>query len=120
MNVRRARDPSSDRIAPPLATLAELSLVFATRGPRPAIVAFQRSGVDTLTYAELATRVGRMAQGLRARGVAHGDRVALWAPNSPEWIVSYFAIVAAGASAVPLDHQAPAASHHRLASDPDG
>jgi long-chain acyl-CoA synthetase len=31
--------------------------------------------------------------------------VALWAPNSPEWVVAYFGIVCAGAAAIPLDHQ---------------
>src|SRR5690606_34984389 len=37
-------------------------------------------------------------------------RIALWAPNSPEWVATYFGAVCAGATIVPLDQQANAAS----------
>src|SRR6185503_14628405 len=43
--------------------------------------------------------------GLRACGIGKGDRVALLGPSNPQWIVAYFAIVTAGAIAVPLDPQ---------------
>src|SRR5690606_19501865 len=55
-------------------------------------------------------RIEALARGLRARGLAAGQRIALWAPNSPEWIATYFAAVRAGAAIVPLDQQASAAS----------
>ena len=41
---------------------------------------------------------------LGTRGIKPGDRVLLIAENAPEWVIAYFAILCAGAVAVPLDH----------------
>jgi fatty-acyl-CoA synthase len=49
------------------------------------------------TYAELDAAVTRLAAGLIARGVAPGDRVALWAPNIAEWVITQYAAARAGA-----------------------
>jgi long-chain acyl-CoA synthetase len=89
----------------PLETLAALVARFREHGPRSAIVAVVRGGTTTVTYAELAARIARIANGLRASGLRPGTRVALLGPNSPEWIAAYFGIVATGAAAVPLDPQ---------------
>jgi len=40
---------------------------------------------------------------LEAKGVSRGDRVALAAEGGPEWGMSYFGILLAGATAVPVD-----------------
>src|SRR5690606_4433807 len=40
------------------------------------------------------------------RGIEPGDRVLICAPNSPDWIASYFGTVSIGAIAVPVDDQA--------------
>ncbi len=40
----------------------------------------------TLSYAQLAGRVARLAGVLQARGLKRGDRVALWSENRPEYI----------------------------------
>jgi acyl-CoA synthetase (AMP-forming)/AMP-acid ligase II len=42
-------------------------------------------GETRLTYADLHARVRRTAAALIALGVAKGDRVCLWAPNSWRW-----------------------------------
>ena len=89
-------------------TLAALVATLPARGERDAVVAFARGSSVTLSYAQLADSIRRTAQGLSARGIGRGDRVALLGPNSPEWIVMYFAIVTAGAAAVPLDPQGTA------------
>jgi len=94
----------------PFETLDQLVAAFAARGGRAAVVALRSDGVDELSYARLADSVGRTARGLRARGIGRGDRVALWGPNSPDWITAYFGIVCAGAAAVPIDHQSAAES----------
>jgi long-chain acyl-CoA synthetase len=47
--------------------------------------------------------IGRMTGWLAGQGVGPGDRVVLWAPNSPWWVVAYFAIVSRGAVVVPVD-----------------
>ena len=51
---------------------------------------------------ELLRRVAGLAKALRALGVKSGDRVALLAPNCPEWHVADFAIQGLGAINVPL------------------
>jgi acyl-CoA synthetase (AMP-forming)/AMP-acid ligase II len=56
-----------------------------------------------LSFAELATQVGRAARAFMASGVAHGDRVAIWAPNIHEWIVAALGLQSAGAVLVPLN-----------------
>ncbi len=73
-------------------------------GSRPAMVARRPSGEQTLTtYRELRDRVRRAALLLATRGIKPGDRVLLIGDNSPDWVLGYFAILCAGAIAVPLD-----------------
>ncbi|MEU0008950.1 FadD3 family acyl-CoA ligase [Streptomyces sp. NPDC006314] len=60
-------------------------------------------GRTRITYAELGARVGRAAAACLACGVAVGDRVAVWAPNSLDWIVAALGAVSAGAVLVPLN-----------------
>ncbi|MBI3171097.1 MAG: AMP-binding protein [Hydrocarboniphaga effusa] len=45
-----------------------------------------------LSYAELDQLRIYAARALLGLGVKHGDRVAIWAPNSIEWIVAGLAI----------------------------
>jgi long-chain acyl-CoA synthetase len=59
-------------------------------------------GVE-ITYQQLRARIAIAAARLRARGVASGARVALLCENRPEWVVSLFGALAAGATVVPLD-----------------
>jgi len=55
------------------------------------------------TWKELNCQVNKMGNALRKLGVNHGDRVAVSVPNSPEYFVTYFAIVKLGAIAVPFN-----------------
>jgi fatty-acyl-CoA synthase len=48
------------------------------------------------TYRELAERVDAFAAGLMALGFEPGERVAIWAPNCAEWVVTQFATAKAG------------------------
>ncbi|MGW7099994.1 FadD3 family acyl-CoA ligase [Streptomyces sp. NPDC054883] len=56
-----------------------------------------------ISYAQLGERVERAAAGCLAAGIEPGDRVAVWAPNSLDWIVSALGAVCAGAVLVPLN-----------------
>ncbi|WP_262401400.1 AMP-binding protein [Actinomadura sp. CNU-125] len=56
-----------------------------------------------LTFAELAERVRTAAGAFRAQGVGKGDRAAVWAPNSAEWIIAAFGLVTAGGVLVPVN-----------------
>ena len=58
---------------------------------------------ETISYAQLLSYSESVARSLIALGVAPGDRVAVWAPNLPEWILAACGIHAAGAILVPLN-----------------
>ena len=49
-----------------------------------------------LTYAELAHRVDRAARGFQNLGVGRGTRVGLCLPNSPYFIIAYYAVLKVG------------------------
>ncbi|HET6388243.1 long-chain fatty acid--CoA ligase [Hyphomicrobium sp.] len=63
---------------------------------RPAISFLGRS----TTYSELGTEVNRVAAGLQSLGVKRGTKVGLLLPNTPTFIVYYFAILKAGGTVV--------------------
>ena len=69
-------------------------------GSRPAIL---DPGGATFSYDELDKEVNRLARGLLEMGVAKGDKVGLWMPNIPEWVVAYYAIARIGAVVVPMN-----------------
>jgi acyl-CoA synthetase (AMP-forming)/AMP-acid ligase II len=56
-----------------------------------------------LTFRDLRAHALDVARALVASGVSVGDRVALWAPNSADWIATSFGIYYAGAVLVPLN-----------------
>jgi fatty-acyl-CoA synthase len=70
----------------------------------PADVALIRSD-RSFTYAELAGRVRRLANGLHRLGVARGDRVAWLGPNHPAFLESLFASGLLGAALAPVNHR---------------
>ena len=70
-----------------------------TYGSRVAI----EDGAVRLSFAALGAETRRAARGFLAAGVAHGDRVAIWAPNQWEWIVAATGLHAVGAVLVPLN-----------------
>ncbi len=57
----------------------------------------------SLSFAELDALRRRAAAALQARGVAAGDRVAIWAPNGIEWVIAGLAIHSLGAALVPIN-----------------
>ena len=70
---------------------------------RIAVVAEGEEGtVRTLTFGQLRTEVARAAAGLRALGVAKGDRVAVFLPLTLECAVAVLAIGAIGAVLIPV------------------
>jgi acyl-CoA synthetase (AMP-forming)/AMP-acid ligase II len=68
-------------------------------GTHPAI---EHQGA-AISYADLNWRRQRAAAALIAHGIAPGDRVAIWAPNCPEWIIAALAIHSVGAVLVPIN-----------------
>ena len=60
-------------------------------------------GESTLTFRGLEQRVMQCAQAFVAAGFEHGDRFAIWAPNSTDWQVAALAGQAVGCALVPLN-----------------
>jgi HIP---CoA ligase len=56
-----------------------------------------------LTFADLRDEVRRAAAAMIELGVAAGDRVAIWSPNTWHWVVACLATHYAGAVVVPLN-----------------
>ena len=54
-------------------------------------------------FAQLDWLARQVAKGLLSIGVQHGERVALWAPNVPEWVVLQFALAKIGAILVTVN-----------------
>jgi long-chain acyl-CoA synthetase len=74
-------------------------------------------GTESLTYRELGTRAAQAANGLLARGVRPGDRVALLMPNCPEYPVAYYGVLLAGGVFVPVNPLLPQAAAARQTAD---
>ncbi|MER5789807.1 non-ribosomal peptide synthetase [Streptomyces sp. NPDC001980] len=62
----------------------------------------------TLTYGELAERGGRIAAGLRERGVRAGDHVAVCLGRDVDTVATMLGVMMAGAAYVPVDPAYPA------------
>ena len=60
-------------------------------------------GALRLTFAQLADRVRCAAGSFADAGIKKGDRAAIWAPNSAEWIIAAFGLLAAGGVLVPVN-----------------
>jgi fatty-acyl-CoA synthase len=74
-----------------------------TAAAHPARAAIDYYG-SRLAYAELKRQVDAMAGFLQRRcGVARGDRVLLYAQNSPQFVIAYYAILRADAVVVPVN-----------------
>jgi long-chain acyl-CoA synthetase len=84
-------------------------------GPRPAL-RFKRDGLfHDITWADYRRQADHAAAGLIDRGVGAGDRVAILAENSPEWLMADIAVLAAGAADVPVHApSAPAQVEYQL------
>lgn len=75
-------------------TLFQLLEDAATRFPQRAALHFL--GQNT-SYKELLKRVKRFAKALQRSGVKPGDRVAIMLPNCPQYVVSFYGTLLAGA-----------------------
>ena len=69
-------------------------------GDQPALF----HGTDQIAnYAELADMVQSCASWLQDNGVAAGDHIGIFMKNTPEYLVVFYGIWAAGAVAVPIN-----------------
>jgi acyl-CoA synthetase (AMP-forming)/AMP-acid ligase II len=92
------------------ATVPSLLLSIAAANPDTEAVV---DGSARVSYGELAAASLQCAAALATSGVEPGDAIAVWAPNSLEWIVAMLGSAACGAVLVPLNtrFQAPEAGY---------
>jgi long-chain acyl-CoA synthetase len=78
----------------PTTTLPQLLEQTAAKSSRATALVYFGA---TISYEQLQDHVNRLAAGLQALGVEKGDRVALMMPNCPQFVISYFGALRAGA-----------------------
>jgi fatty-acyl-CoA synthase len=71
-----------------------LARIVAARGDADAAV-FPDHGIRW-TWREFGSIVDNVAAGFVALGLERGDRIGIWSPNRPEWLVTQFASARAG------------------------
>lgn len=72
----------------------------AQRLPHKTAVIFKD---EKISFSDLDLMANRLANKLQGLDIKKGDRVAIVLPNSPQWVVAYFAVMRLGAIGVPLD-----------------
>jgi acyl-CoA synthetase (AMP-forming)/AMP-acid ligase II len=60
-------------------------------------------GTRRIGFGTLIARVDAATRSLLAAGIERGDRLAIWAPNSLDWIVAALAVTSAGGVLVPIN-----------------
>ena len=86
----------------PLETYSLVELLeraVAKWGDRPAIDFMDRQ----FTYREIGALTNKVAKGLQAQGLKKGDRIGLFLPNCPYFMIFYFGILKAGGTVVNIN-----------------
>ena len=84
-------------------TLVDLFKSFKGRGDKTAII--YRTGVRrfVFSYFEIFQMSLKFASWLKSQEIVKGDKVIIWALNSPWWVVAYFGSIISGVVIVPID-----------------
>src|SRR6201999_35290 len=84
----------------PWQTIPEMVLSAADRfGNAEAVV----DGPVRFTFTEVVERIRCAAGAFADLGVGKGERIAIWAPNSAEWIIAAFGLLTVGGVLVPVN-----------------
>lgn len=59
--------------------------------------------IERYSFGEINLQSKKLAAYLKTEGVKKGDRILIWGPNCPQWIITFFASLRLGAVAVPVD-----------------
>ena len=86
-----------------LVTLQTLIKRLWEGGDAPAFITIGSDTVETSCSSSVADEVERLASGLLAVGLEHGEPVGIYGEGGQDWIIAFLSIVAAGAVAVPFD-----------------
>jgi len=81
-------------------SIPRLALAGAERFPNGEAIV---DGDRRISYPELAREVVRSTRAAIAAGIQPGDRAAIWAPNSSDWIIAALGVLGAGGAIVTLN-----------------
>lgn len=82
---------------PPLGSATHILSDMAEHHPNLSCLDFLG---QTMTYGEVWTQVRQAARGLQDLGLHKGDRIGLCLPNSPYYVIAYYATLLVGATVV--------------------
>ena len=78
-------------------SLGEMLKASTEKGPNSTAIFFQG---NQITYEELDRFVDSFGEALQRLGIGKGDRVAIYLPNSPQFVIAYFGALRVGAIVV--------------------
>jgi acyl-CoA synthetase (AMP-forming)/AMP-acid ligase II len=78
-------------------------IIFDAAAAHAGRIAIRGEDGRAVAYDDLPSLIRASAAAFIAAGVSRGDRIAIWAPNSVEWIIAAVGAQAAGAAIVPLN-----------------
>ena len=84
------------------ATLWDLLEYNAVARENNSALLFPQKGVD-ISYGQLWEQAGTVAKGLMSLGIQHGEKIAIWSPNSPEWLALEYGSAAVGTPLVMIN-----------------
>jgi long-subunit acyl-CoA synthetase (AMP-forming) len=84
-------------------TLQDLLPDIARVGKREAVRWSNGFRTFVSSYADLYGTIGAVVAYFDERGIRKGDRVLIWAENRMEWVAVFWACVATGVEAIPVD-----------------
>ncbi|EMA48091.1 acyl-CoA synthetase (AMP-forming)/AMP-acid ligase II [Halococcus morrhuae DSM 1307] len=90
--------------------------VASTVDKNPEATAIAYDGQE-LSYEAFWSRTGKFAAGLDAAGIDPGDRVGIYLPNLPQYVVAFHGALRAGAVVVPMNPQYKSREIGHLLSD---
>lgn len=113
-NVNVSAESRNCTISIPSSTLSQVLEQTVARWPENKALT---SNGETLTYRELKVQVDAFASALQQKGVQKGDRVALMLPNCPQFVISYYGILAVGGIVVQINPMLTERELHYIISD---
>ena len=87
--------------------LHDILTLWAEESPDTEVLIYEgcflfKDRVEKYTFKEMDLITNKFAHALIKLGIKKGDRIALYLPNCPEFIIAYFGIFKAGATVVPM------------------
>jgi len=83
-------------------TIGGLLAEIAAANPQQDAIIHTEKGVR-YSFKRLSGEIDRSARGFIKKGIHAGDKVGLWAHNTPEWLLSFLGLTQIGAITVPID-----------------